>query len=69
MSTITEKNKFISAYVDKISYSKFQNICKIQGLSANKVINMMIKEYIAKNAVLLSSTCDIDFFGLGQNIE
>lgn len=69
MSTITDKNKFISAYVDKISYSKFQTICKIQGLSANKVINMMIKEYIAKNTVLLNSQCEIDFFSIGQSIE
>lgn len=70
MSTITDKNKFISAYVDKKSYNEFQQICKIQGLSANKAINMLIKQYNARNKDLLcSGSSEIDFFGMGLSIN
>jgi hypothetical protein len=70
MSTITEKNKFISAYVDKNSYNQFQQICKIQGLSCNKALNILIKQYNARNKDLLSAdNSNIDFFGIGLNIN
>lgn len=54
MSAITDKNKFVSIYVNKENYEKFAKITAIQGLSNNKAINILIAEYIAKNNYLLS---------------
>lgn len=53
MSRVTEKNKFISAYVDKEKYDMFQVICQEQGLPCNKVINILIRDYIKKNEIYL----------------
>lgn len=55
MSAITEKNKYISCYVNKENYEKFAKICSVQGLPNNKVINVLIAEYIAKNNYLLQT--------------
>ena len=54
MSAITDKNKFVSIYVNKENYEKFAKITAIQGLSNNKAINILIAEYVAKNNYLLS---------------
>lgn len=54
MSKVTERNKFISAYVDKEIYCMFQEICQEQGLPCNKVINILIRNYIKQNEIYLS---------------
>lgn len=54
MSRVTEKNKFISAYVDKEIYNKFQQICHDQGIPCNKVINILIRNYISQNKSYIS---------------
>lgn len=55
MSAITDKNKRISAYVNIENYEKFCKICSIQGLSANKTLNILIAEYNAKNRLLIEN--------------
>lgn len=54
MSKVTDKNKFISAYVDKEIYNKFQQICQEQGVPCNKVINILIRNYISQNKSYIS---------------
>lgn len=54
--SIQDKNKRISAYVEKTNYFKFCTICKILGISANKQLNMLIAEFVHRNSGLLSDT-------------
>lgn len=51
-----DKNKRISAYVEKTNYFKFCKICKIFGVSANKQLNMLIAEFVFKNNTLLAES-------------
>lgn len=55
MSIITEKNKMISCYVNKEIYAKFQEVCKLQGIPANKIINSMILDYVTRYSHLLDN--------------
>lgn len=54
--SMQDKNKRISAYVEKTNYFKFCKICKIFGVSANKQLNMLIAEFVFKNNSLLSES-------------
>ena len=41
-----EKNKAISAWVDRERYDEFTKINKARGLSNNKAINILIADYV-----------------------
>ena len=41
-----EKNKMISAYVDIERYEKFKAINDKRGISNNKILNLMIADYV-----------------------
>lgn len=49
----TEKNKMISAYVDVERYNKFQEINKRRNISNNKIINLLIADYVLQYERLL----------------
>ena len=48
-----EKNKMISAYVDIERYEKFAAINKKRGISNNKILNLMIADYVLEYERLL----------------
>ena len=48
-----EKNKMISAYVDIERYEKFAAINKKRGISNNKILNLMIADYVLEHERLL----------------
>ena len=50
-----EKNKMISAYVNIERYEKFAAINKRRGISNNKILNLMIADYILEHEKLLNS--------------
>lgn len=43
-----EKNKMISVYVNKERYEKFKIINEKRGISNNKIINLLIADYVLK---------------------
>mgnify|MGYP002624313080 FL=1 len=49
-----EKNKMISAYVDIDRYEKFKAINEKRGISNNKILNLMIADYVLQYEKLLS---------------
>ena len=49
-----EKNKMISAYVDIERYEKFKAINDKRGISNNKILNLMIADYVLQYEKLLS---------------
>ena len=48
-----EKNKMISAYVDIERYEKFKAINDKRGISNNKILNLMIADYVLQYEKLL----------------
>lgn len=50
-----EKNKMISAYVDIDRYEKFKAINEKRGISNNKILNLMIADYVLQYEKLLNS--------------
>ena len=48
-----EKNKMISAYVDIDRYEKFKAINEKRGISNNKILNLMIADYVLQYEKLL----------------
>ena len=50
-----EKNKMISAYVNIEKYEKFAAINKRRGISNNKILNLMIADYVLEHEKLLNS--------------
>ncbi len=48
-----EKNKMISAYVDIDRYNKFKRINEKRGISSNKILNLMIADYVLQYEKLL----------------
>ncbi len=48
-----EKNKMISAYVNIDRYEKFAAINKKRGISNNKILNLMIADYVLEYEKLL----------------
>ena len=49
-----EKNKMISAYVDIERYEKFKAINDKRGISNNKILNLMIADYVLQYEKLLN---------------
>ena len=49
-----EKNKMISAYVDIDRYEKFKVINEKRGISNNKILNLMIADYVLQYEKLLN---------------
>lgn len=49
-----EKNKMISAYVDIDRYEKFKAINEKRGISNNKILNLMIADYVLQYEKLLN---------------
>ena len=49
-----EKNKMISAYVDIDRYEKFKAINEKRGISNNKILNLMIADYVLQYEKLLA---------------
>ncbi|MBQ3794960.1 MAG: hypothetical protein IJJ64_07980 [Butyrivibrio sp.] len=50
-----EKNKMISAYVDIDRYEKFKAINEKRGISNNKILNLMIADYVLQYEKLLNN--------------
>ncbi|MBR1443125.1 MAG: hypothetical protein IJ583_18120 [Firmicutes bacterium] len=50
-----EKNKMISAYVDIDRYEKFKAINDKRGISNNKILNLMIADYVLQYEKLLEN--------------
>ena len=50
-----EKNKMISAYVDIDRYEKFKAINEKRGISNNRILNLMIADYVLQYEKLLES--------------
>ena len=48
-----EKNKMISAYVDIDRYEKFKAINELRGISNNKILNLLIADYVLEYERLL----------------
>ncbi len=48
-----EKNKMISAYVDIERYEKFKAINDKRGISNNRILNLMIADYVLQYEKLL----------------
>ena len=48
-----KKNKMISAYVDIDRYEKFKAINGLRGISNNKIINLLIADYVLQYEKLL----------------
>ena len=48
-----EKNKMISAYVNIDRYEKFAAINKKRGISNNKILNLLIADYVLEYEKLL----------------
>ena len=48
-----EKNKMISAYVDIDRYEKFKAINELRGISNNKILNLLIADYVLEYEKLL----------------
>lgn len=48
-----EKNKMISAYVNIERYEKFAAINKKRGISNNKILNLLIADYVLEHEKLL----------------
>ena len=48
-----EKNKMISAYVNIERYEKFATINKKRGISNNKILNLLIADYVLEHEKLL----------------
>ena len=48
-----EKNKMISAYVNIDRYEKFAAINKKRGISNNKILNLLIADYVLEHEKLL----------------
>ena len=48
-----EKNKMISAYVNIERYEKFAAINKKRGISNNKILNLLIADYVLEYERLL----------------
>lgn len=49
----TDKNKMISAYVDIDRYEKFKTINRLRGISNNKILNLLIADYVLQYEKLL----------------
>ena len=49
----TERNKMISAYVDIDRYEKFKMINGLRGISNNKILNLLIADYVLQYEKLL----------------
>jgi len=49
----TDKNKMISAYVDIDRYEKFKAINGLRGISNNKILNLLIADYVLQYEKLL----------------
>ena len=49
----TERNKMISAYVDIDRYEKFKTINGLRGISNNKILNLLIADYVLQYEKLL----------------
>ena len=49
----TDKNKMISAYVDIDRYEKFKTINGLRGISNNKILNLLIADYVLQYEKLL----------------
>lgn len=47
------KNKMISAYVDIEKYNKFKTINELRGISNNKILNLLIADYVLEYEKLL----------------
>lgn len=45
----------ISAKVNRITYEKFTEICKLNGMSNNSCLNMIIAEYVREKSSLLEN--------------
>ena len=52
----TDKNKMISAYVDIDRYEKFKTINGLRGISNNKILNLLIADYVLQYEKLLKET-------------
>ena len=48
-----DKNKMISAYVDAERYTKFKAINERRGISSNKILNLLIADYVLQYERLL----------------
>lgn len=48
-----EKNKAISAWVNKESYEKFTQINKARGMSNNMTLNLLIQDYVLRNEEII----------------
>lgn len=47
------KDKSVSMRINSVTYSIFTDICKVQGLSNNSALNLIISEYVRNNKYLL----------------
>lgn len=47
------KDKTISAKVNSAMYNVFTDICKVQGLSNNSCLNMILSDYVREKKYLL----------------
>ena len=47
------KDKVISAKVNSAMYNVFTDICKVQGLSNNSCLNMILSDYVREKKYLL----------------
>lgn len=50
-----EKNKMISGYVDIDRYNKFKAINEKRGISNNKILNLLIADYVLQYEKLLDN--------------
>ena len=50
----TDKNKMISAYVDRERYEKFKAINEKRGISNNKILNLLIADYVLQYERLIN---------------
>ncbi len=50
----TDKNKMISAYVDIERYEKFKAINEKRGISNNKILNLLIADYVLQYERLIN---------------
>lgn len=50
-----EKDKQISAKVNRRLYESFTKICKMQGVSNNSMLNLLISNYVREHKELLDN--------------
>ena len=49
----TEKNIRVSAYMNAEKYEKFKRINTLRGISSNKILNLLVSDYVLQYEKLL----------------